>query len=122
MQTKSTTQIDDDYICKLSLETQKIAENELRETNEIRQHALKSLRDWAENNSRIISMRLDANFLLRFLRCKKFSLPMTKDMIERYLVLLHYEQNGEKVFRNFDLRLPAMQELLQLGCDLLILC
>ena len=115
MQTKSSTQIDDDYICKLSLETQKIAENELRETNEIRQHALKSLRDWAENNSRIISMRLDANFLLRFLRCKKFFLPMTKDTIERYLVLLHYEQNGEKVFRNFDMRLPAMQELLKLG-------
>lgn len=115
MQTKSTTQVDDDYICKLSLETQKIAEDELRETNEIREHALKSLRDWAEKNSRIISMRLDANFLLRFLRCRKFSLPMVKDMIERYLVLRHYEQDGEKVFQNFDMRLPAMSELLELG-------
>lgn len=115
MQTKSTTRVDDDYICKLSLEVQKIAETELRETNEIREHALRSLRDWAEKNSRIISMRLDANFLLRFLRCKKYSLPMTKEMLERYLVLRHYEQNGEKLFQNFDMRLPAIKSLLELG-------
>lgn len=114
MQTKSTTQVDD-YQCKLSLETRKIAENELRETDEIRTHSLKSLREWVDKNPRIVSMRLDSNFLLRFLRCRKFSLPMTKDMIERYLVLRHYEQDEMKIFQNFDMRLPAVKELFELG-------
>jgi hypothetical protein len=114
MQTKSITSIDN-YICELSQDTQKLAENELRETEEIRNHALKALREWAEKNPRIFKVRLDSNFLLRFLRCKKFSLPMTKEMIERYLVLRHYEYEGKKVFQNFDMKLPVMKELLEAG-------
>lgn len=114
MQTKSITPVDD-YICKLSSDTQIIAEKELRETEHIRKHAIKSLREWAEKNPRIIKVRLDSNFLLRFLRAKKFSLPMTKEMIERYLVLRHYEYEERKVFQNFDVRLPVMKELLEAG-------
>lgn len=114
MQTKSITPVDD-YICKLSSDTQKIAEEELRETEEIRNHALKSLREWAEKNPRIAKVRLDSNFLLRFLRVKKFSLPMTKETIERYLVLRHYEHEEKKVFQNLDMKLPVMMELLEAG-------
>lgn len=114
MYTKSTTQVDD-YLCKLSSDTRKIAELELRETDDICKHSLKSLRDWIEKNPRIVSSRLDANFLLRFLRCKKFSIPMAKEMIERYLVLRHYEQEGTKVFINLDCRLPAIRELFEMG-------
>lgn len=112
--TKSITPVDD-YVCKLPLETQKFVEEELRETESSRKHAIQSLREWAEKNPRINKMRFDASFLLRFLRCRKFSLPMTEEMIERYLVLSHYTYNDMKVFQNFDYKLPVMQELYDLG-------
>jgi hypothetical protein len=60
-------------------------------------------------------MRLDSNFLIKFLRAKKFSIPMVKETIERYLVLRFYVQEGLEIFRNLDVRDPVMQELLDLG-------
>lgn len=90
-------------------------EREFRETEESREHAFVALRLWAEQNPRIVKLRLDSGFLLRFLRARKFSVPMVKDMIERYLVLRFYMQEGIAIFRNLDIELPVMQELLGLG-------
>jgi hypothetical protein len=114
MQTRSMNKVDD-YVCKLLPETRKIAELELRETEVTRKHALRELREWAAKNPRIISIRLDSTFLLKFLRCKKFSLPMAKEMIERYIVLRHVEHEGVKIFQNLDSKLPVMQELFRAG-------
>lgn len=114
MNSKSITPIDD-YKFTLSPETKKFIEKEFRETEETRKHAILSLREWAEQNKRIIKLRLDSNFLLRFLRAKKFSLPMAKELIERYLVLRLYVQEGIKLFHNLDVHQPVMQELLDLG-------
>lgn len=93
----------------------KFVEREFRETDDVREHAIKSLRDWAEQNPRIEKLRLDSSFLLRFLRAKKFSLPMVKETIERYLVLRWYAQEGVKLFQNLDVKHSAMQELLNSG-------
>lgn len=93
----------------------KFVEKEFRETDEVRQHAIQALREWAANNPRINKLRLDSNFLLRFLRARKFSLPMVKETIERYLVLRWYIQDGIEVFQNLDVKLPDMQEILDLG-------
>lgn len=90
-------------------------EKEFRETDEVRTHAINELREWAFKNPRIVKLRLDSNFLLRYLRVKKFSLPMTKETIERYLVLRQYVQEGVESFRNFNYKLPEIQELLDLG-------
>lgn len=90
-------------------------EKEFRETEEVRTHAIRALREWAAKNTRIVKLRLDSNFLLRFLRVKKFSLPMTQDMLERYLVLRYYVQDGIPLFQMLDYKLPAIQELLNLG-------
>lgn len=111
---KSITPIDD-YTFVLSDETRDFVEREFRETDEIRSHAIQALREWADKNHRIVRLRLDSSFLLRFLRAKKFSLPMVKETIERYLVLRFYTQEGIEVFRNLDVNLPAMQELLNAG-------
>lgn len=92
-----------------------LVEKEFRETDEVRTHALQALRDWAISNPRINKLRLDSNFLLRFLRARKFSLPMVKETIERYLVLRWYVQDGIEVFQNLDVKLPMMQELLDFG-------
>lgn len=90
-------------------------EKEFRETDEVREHALEALREWAEKNPAIVKLRLDSNFLLRFLRVRKFSLPMARENLERYLVLRWYVQEGIEVFRNLDMHEPVMQELFENG-------
>lgn len=112
--TKSITPFDD-YNFSFSEDTKKFVEAEFRETDDVRKHAINELRDCAEKNPRINKLRLDSTFLLKFLRPKKFSLPMVKEMIERYLVLRLYTQEGIEPFQNLDVRLPVMQELLDLG-------
>lgn len=54
----------------------------------------------------------DSSFLLRFLRAKKFSVPITQEAIERYLLLRH---SYEVVFTNLDMNLPNMKTLINLG-------
>lgn len=102
----------DAYNCPLSTETQKIAENELRETNNSRTQALSAVRSWIEQNPKFMAMRMDSNFLLRFLRVKKFSVPMAQEAIERYILL---RQSWGIAFNQLDYKLPVMMELLELG-------
>lgn len=54
----------------------------------------------------------DAQFLLRFLRCKKFNVPMAQETIERYLLL---RQVYHPAFTHLDVMEPTMEELLSLG-------
>lgn len=103
----------DDYICSLSEELIELAKTELRETKSIRDQSLKILRDWIQNNPRIVSIRLDSLFLLRFLRARKYSIPTVQACIERYL-LLRKSYDG-RIFLNMSMDLPNVMELLNLG-------
>lgn len=105
----------DDYKFPLSAELEKIAQEELRETVEIRENAIRAMREWALQNPRICTLRLDAKFLLRFLRFKKFSIPMAQECLERYLVLRKYFFEGEFIYQNFDYKLPALHDLIMKG-------
>ncbi|XP_004933182.1 alpha-tocopherol transfer protein-like isoform X2 [Bombyx mandarina] len=102
----------DEYKCPLSEETQTIASEELRETESARTQALQALRSWMEQNPKLLAVRLDSNYLLRFLRAKKFSVPMAQEAIERYLLL---RQSWGIAFNQLDYKLPIMMELLELG-------
>lgn len=115
IQLKSISHVDKNYEFALSDELKKFIEKEFRETDEVRKQAINDLREWAVKNPRIQKMRLDSKFLLRFLRIKKFSLPMTKEIIERYLVMRFYVQDDRAIFHNLDVRDEAVQELLNLG-------
>jgi len=108
---KGITDIDE-YVCNLSDELQELAKEELRETPAHREFALKALREWIESHPRISATRLDSNFLLRFLRAKKFSVPITQEGIERYLLL---RQSYDSCFQNLDMTLPNMKTLIDLG-------
>lgn len=55
---------------------------------------------------------LDSSFLLRFLRTKKFSVPMTKEAIERYVLL---RQSYAWAFQGLNINEPNLKELLNLG-------
>lgn len=100
------------YLGPLSEETLLIAKNELREDTTNREQSLQQLRDWIIKNPRIISCRDDENFLLRFLRFKKFSLPMAQEAMERYLLL---RQTIAQAFHNLDYQLPRMEYLINNG-------
>lgn len=97
----------------LSNENKKVAEEELRETEYTRNSSLDSIREWAEKNPRINTIRMDSNFLLRFLRAKKFSIPMAEEAIERY-ILLRKCYNGA-LFQNLDYKRPILLELVNKG-------
>lgn len=55
---------------------------------------------------------LDAKFLLRFLRSKKFSVTQAQLAVERYLLL---RQSYGVIFNNLDIRIPMMQDLTDRG-------
>lgn len=113
-QEKSVTPVDE-YVFTMSNELKEMAEIELRETEEIRTNAIKAMRDWAISNPRIVKIRLDSNFLLQFLRHRKFSIPMAQDALEKYLVLTNYSLEGIYPYIHIDLEIPNIQYLLKEG-------
>lgn len=113
-QAKSTTPVDE-YEWKLSDELKKIAEKELRETDEIRKHAITAMRDWIMSNPRIEKCRMDAKFILRFLRFRKFSIPAAQEAFERYLVFREGAY-GYDWFSNLDFNKPNINSLIDKGC------
>lgn len=73
----------------VSEKVQKIAKKELRENESAREQSLEQFRDWIKKNQDIANVRTDDSFLLRFLRAKKFSVPMAEQMLLKYLNLRH---------------------------------
>lgn len=61
----------------------------------------------------ILYFFLDNSFLLRFLRAKKFSLPLAQEALERYLLLR--QTFGRQLFYQLDIMCPRLEELLTLG-------
>lgn len=109
-QAKSITPVDD-YVCTLSDELKRLAEEELRETDEIRSHAITAMRDWIMSNPRIEKCRMDSKFILRFLRFRKFSIPMAQEAFERYLVFREGVY-GFDWFSNMDFEKPGIKLLM----------
>lgn len=104
----------DEYVFTLSKELEELAEKELGETEQVRNNAIKELRDWTMKNPRILKTRLDAVWLLRFLRFKKFNIPLAKEAIERYLVLREGSY-GEHWFNELDVLKPTVEKQLDNG-------
>ncbi|CAB4065287.1 unnamed protein product [Lepeophtheirus salmonis] len=70
----------------LSPELAKAAKEELGETPAIRRQCLKEFREWIRREPRYSKgIRLDANFLLRFLRFAKFEMSDTHVIFEKYI-------------------------------------
>ncbi|KAJ9573518.1 hypothetical protein L9F63_009082 [Diploptera punctata] len=104
--------VDDGSECNLSEELRDLAQKELREDDATRQHALQQMREWIQKHPDIKRCRTDSAFLLRFLRTKKFSIPLAQEMLERYLVI---RQLYPQWFRKLTINDPAVTELLEKG-------
>ncbi|XP_052567391.1 alpha-tocopherol transfer protein-like [Culex pipiens pallens] len=89
----------DEY--KLTLDEQHLQKvrNELNETDENRAQSLAQMREWIAKHPHIKKCRTDSIFLLRFLRMRKFSVPMAQESLERYLTAL---RSFPQWFRNLD--------------------
>lgn len=98
----------------LSDDLQKLAKKELGETEEVRNVAIKTMRDWIVDNPRIIKCRMDSKFILRFLRFRKFNIEEAKEAFERYLVFRE-GLYGYDWFSNLDYGKPDIPELLDNG-------
>lgn len=57
-------------------------------------------------------MYVDAKFLLRFLRFKKYSVVHAQEALERYLLL---RQTFGVAFNHLDITIPMMEDLTNLG-------
>ncbi|XP_052860936.1 clavesin-1-like [Anopheles cruzii] len=77
--------LEQEYRFELPEMYRKLAEETLRETDEIRVQALAHMREWIVNNKHIHKVRMDDSFLLRFLRAQKLSVVMACEALERYL-------------------------------------
>lgn len=102
----------DEYKTTLDAETLQTARLELREDDSTREQALKQFRHWIEKHPAIKKCRTDSLFLLRFLRTKKFSLPMAQEMLERYLTI---RQLYPEWFQKLDIDDPELEAIIDSG-------
>ncbi|XP_076178565.1 clavesin-2 [Ptiloglossa arizonensis] len=101
-----------DYGSVLSGTTKIIARDELREDDATREQTLDQFRYWIQTHPSIKRCRTDAAFLLRFLRTKKFNLPMAEQMLERYLSI---RQRYPNWFQNLDIEDPDIEAIVDAG-------
>lgn len=96
----------------VSEKVQKIAKKELRENESAREQSLEQFRDWIKKNHDISNVRTDDSFLLRFLRAKKFSVPMAEQMLLKYLNLRH---TFPSMIKKLDFLEPKVASLINNG-------
>jgi CRAL/TRIO, N-terminal domain len=90
----------------------KVAKKELREDKTTREQALEQMRDWLKKNYDVENVRTDDSFLLRFLRNKKFSVPMAQQQLLKYLNMR--KVMGHLSF-NLDFLSPGVRDLINNG-------
>ncbi|XP_030385968.1 alpha-tocopherol transfer protein-like [Scaptodrosophila lebanonensis] len=107
--TEQTSHIKD---VELSESLLKIAKRELREDKCTREQSLEQLRNWVLKNEDLRNVRCDDTFLLRFLRAKKFSVPMAEQTLLKYL-------NIRRTFPHMSTKLdflePRLRDLIEQG-------
>lgn len=89
-----------------------VAKTELREDRLTREQALQHFREWIVKNQDLENCRTDANFLLRFLRVKKFSLPMAQQTLLKYL---NMRQTFSHLLFDLDASQSKVEELIDSG-------
>jgi hypothetical protein len=89
-----------------------VAHKDLRENDTIREQSLEQLRQWLKQNRDVENVRTDDNFLLRFLRSKKYSIPMTQQLLLKYL---NFRKVLAHLTTNLDVLDPALSAIVDSG-------
>jgi len=93
---KDKSKCQDLNFCKIISE---IAKDELREDESTKRQCLRQMRDWIKHNQDVENVLTDDGFLLRFLRAKKFSVPMAQQTLLKYLNL---RKRFKHIFQDLD--------------------
>ncbi|CAH1780554.1 unnamed protein product [Owenia fusiformis] len=99
------------YRCTLDDRSLAYAKDELNEEPSERQGAVETLRDWVKQQPHLVC-RLDTLFLLRFLRCAKFSQLKARKMLETFTSLMG---KVPEWFKNIDTREESIQKVIDIG-------
>ncbi|XP_018325340.1 clavesin-2-like isoform X2 [Agrilus planipennis] len=108
---KDKTGKDEDYT-DLRSNIDKIAEKDLRETKSTKEQSLIQLKEWIKKNKNIDNCLVDDAFLLRFLRVKKYSIPMAQQVLLKYLNL---RKRFKSMFYDLDYLDPSVYEIISGG-------
>ncbi|XP_063598765.1 alpha-tocopherol transfer protein-like [Penaeus indicus] len=103
---------EDEYVCTLPPEVRKVASRDLMEDEATRVAGLKAMREFVARNTAITKCRLDGNFLLRFLRMKKFRIREAQELLEKYL---HMRTENTHWFHGLDIKDPMIEDLIDRG-------
>lgn len=93
---------------------EELARDELRETEQYRNNSIAALRDWIHEHPKILKTRMDAVWLLRFLRFRKFDLSKTQEQFERYMILAQSPM-ADNWFNDLDILRPSVEQLMDSG-------
>lgn len=104
--------MEDGDVSLLSESLLKIAKRELREDKCTREQSLEQLRNWVLKNEDLQNVRCDDTFLLRFLRAKKFSVPMAEQTLLKYL---NIRRTFPHMATKLDFLEPRMSHLIEQG-------
>jgi len=105
-------QDEEDYYCHLSKDTQDIARTELNETPNLRKKAIAEVRKWIKTQPHFKRCRLDANFILRFLRMQKFEIKESCEILDKYMTM---RCQYPAWFHNLDCEDTALADLVSQG-------
>ncbi|XP_045116518.1 clavesin-2-like [Portunus trituberculatus] len=102
----------DQYVCTLPAEVCKLAETHLKEEEQARTSAIVQMRNFISSHPLITKCRMDGNFLLRFLRMKKFRVEEAQEQLEKYLRM---RQEHPQWFTKLNILDPTLDELISTG-------
>lgn len=88
------------------------AAKEVRENPTAKEQALTIMREWIQQNCDVKNIRQDESFILRFLRHKKYSIPMAQQTLLKFLSLRRYYP---EIFKNLDCDDPILRDILNNG-------
>ncbi|XP_077283458.1 clavesin-1-like [Arctopsyche grandis] len=112
MTSTDTTNLPELFKYNVTPHAKEVALKELREDDLLREQCLDQMRDWISKHPAIKTCRTDSNFLLRFLRTKKFSVPQACLLLEKNLVT---KKMKPEWFTNINYDDPAIQDVINSG-------
>ncbi|GIY33315.1 leucine--tRNA ligase [Caerostris darwini] len=86
--------------------------DDLNETEELRRRCLHELREWAKSQPHFVNCRLDSNFLLRFLRMRKYRVDLAEQVLDKYLTVKTKYPN---TYQKLDIHKPSLRDLISRG-------
>lgn len=100
------------YVFPYTEDVKNYAEQELKETEQSRQHGIQEIVKWIDETKEIEGDK-SVEAILPFLRACKFDAARTKGKMWNYY---HLKGNTPQWFENRDPDIPEMQELAKIGC------